>query len=140
MFSAILTLHLPCSSLAFWFLILNGFFMNSVGIPQPPKPPLCTPLSKVGNCSQLNRRVSVGVKNGRSLKKKKIKPTRGGIRPRDFFLFSLCLLRCCMQINQRRPIICLRIEGGFGMGGGYGQRGSACCSAQKHISHYLSCF
>jgi len=59
--------------------------MNSVGIPQPPKPPFCTPPSKVGNCSQLNRRVSVGVKNGRSLKKKKIKPTRGGIRPRDFF-------------------------------------------------------
>lgn len=134
MFSAMVTIHLHCSLLAFWFLTLNGFFMNSVGIPPNPNPspPFCMPLWKLATAANSIGASLLASKMGVAQKKWEIKSARGGIRPRNF-VFSLCLPRCCMQINQRRPIICLRIEG-------VGRGGLACCSAQKHISHYLSCF
>jgi len=56
--------------------------------PQSQPPLLHAPL-KVGNCSQLNRRVSVGVKNGRSSEKMRNKISQGRNQAEEFCIFAL---------------------------------------------------
>lgn len=81
---------------------------------------------------------------------------KGALRMQFLFLYfaervCVCIfyarLRFCMQINQRRPVTCriwalaeasARVRRGGRFGDGRNWRLKAGCSAQKHISHYLS--
>lgn len=87
MFSAMVTIHLHCSLLAFWFLTLNGFFMNSVGIPPNPNPspPFCMPLWKLATAAN-----SIGAsKMGVAQKKMRNKISQGRNQAEEFCIFAL---------------------------------------------------
>lgn len=111
-------------------------------------PPFPSPTmgASFGNCREAHRTES-GVKKGRC---------ECSFSCCSCFctLLSVCVcifyarLRFCMQINQRRPVTC-RIwalaealarqrRGAGALGDGRNWRLKAGCSAQKHISHYLS--
>lgn len=114
--------------------------------PNPLETRFATPLPRhlATNCSQLNRRSSVGVKNGRNAKKeikneKKENKKREESGRGNFVVFALCESAALLYANKSAaphhmsPGLGERLRG-------RGMRQAGCCSAQKHISHYLSCF